>query len=218
MLTQLASVGCSTSGVILIQGNDRIKEYEEILSTLLPPTWLYKVLPENLGFCGGLNKGFEFFPHESFYGALSDDEFILTPGWDKILTKAAGDWYIAHGNDHWQSQFRIHGAMTFGGELVRTIGYLSPPGMWHWYMDNFWEHLGAQCGIRKYCKDVLVEDRHYLSGKSQYDDTYRMGESRKDQDAIVFHEWCKGSLELIRTIREKLPRQIFNWVGGSTSE
>lgn len=218
-LERLLIVGCSSPGIIIIQGKDMLDEYVATWNAIKAACpdgnrlkeWECLVLEENVGYCAALNFAYSRYPNEPYYGNITDDERVGTRHWDTKLVEAAGSWFIAHGNDHWQSEVRIHGLMTWGGELVRLCGGLAPPGMWHWWIDNYWETIAAECGLRKFLRDVVVEDRHYLTGKSEYDSTYKMGESRKDQDKIVFDNWLAQSKFLIDKIKASRPRLTFDF-------
>jgi hypothetical protein len=218
-LMRLTQVGCSTPGIILIQGTDTLIEYQQAWEEIKRVTpegnnlknWEFVILPTNLGYCGGLNEAFKLHPNEPWYGNITDDERVHSPGWDVKIPEAAGSWYVAHGNDHWQSEVRIHGLITWGGDLVRLCGGLAPPGMWHWWIDNYWETIAAECGLNKFVRDIMVEDKHYLSGKSEYDETYKMGESRKDEDKAVFDAWLAQARPLIEKIKASMPRKTFDF-------
>lgn len=151
----------------------------------------------NLGLCGALNYVFTQYPDEPFYGMITDDEFVATDRWDKILIEAAGKWNISHGNNGWQSDRRIHGFMTIGGELARIIGYLMPQGLWHWYSDDVYESIAAHTGLRKFCPEVKIENKHWMLGNAMKDDTYILSESRTVQDREIFLRWQKNELPQI---------------------
>ncbi len=185
VLDQIIEVGCSTQGVVIINGSTNYP------SLFLPDGWSVIKLPDNLGVCGAMQYAFMLYPNEPFYGLVCDDEYVFTPNWDIILTEAAGKDKIAFGNDGWQSGRRQHGYVTWGGDLIRRIGFLSLPGLWHWYHDDVWEHIAARDNLNVFCEDVRVEHRHYRAQKAEKDHTYEMGMSRHEQDREVFLEWRK---------------------------
>lgn len=203
VIEQINNVGCSTPGVLFINGSECLAEYQKIQ---IPTTWRWYWSEENIGVCAAMNKMFELCPDEAFYGLICDDEYVFMPGWDHILKDAAGKWKISHGNDFWQSHNRIHSYVTVGGDLVRECGWWALPGLWHWYHDDVQELLAKECDLRVFCKHVLTEHRHYLAGKATKDSTYEAGESKNSADAAIFHEWKNNySQELIKRIKEKMP-------------
>lgn len=199
-LEHIIKTGCSTAGKLIVNGS----EYPELP---LPKGWDVITLPKNLGYCGAMNWCFQEFPNEKFYGMIGDDEIVKSDGWDEKLIAAGGDWYIAHSNDEWQSHRRIHGYAAFGGELIRSIGYIAPQGMWHWYIDNVWEDLSGALGLKKMCEDVITEHKHYISGKAEKDATYELGESRAMQDEEIYCRWRQkefvGVVTRVRKAMEK---------------
>lgn len=187
LLDKIIEIGNSTPGLVIVNGED--PSYSDIR---LPKLWQMHVLPENLGLCGAMNWAFDNYPREPWYGLITDDELVHTPEWDETLVKAAGNWNISHGNEGWQSENRMHSSNVFGGDLIRTVGYWAPAGLWHWFIDNVWENIATDCDLRRYCREVRTEHKHYLAGKSLKDETYRLGESRSLQDEKVFRKWMEN--------------------------
>jgi hypothetical protein len=132
--------------------------------------------------------GFSRFPTSSFYGLICDDEFVMTPSWDTRLIEAAGDWCLAHGNNGDSSARFPHGFMTFGGKLVRFVGNLAPAEIRHAYFDNYWSLIAEACGIRRFCEDVIIDERHPRRGYPE-DATHALaGIGRKEADQW-FTKW-----------------------------
>jgi len=189
VIEQINKVGCSTSGIVFVQGREMQAEYEKALDGTLPDNWVLYFHATNIGCDPAMNWCFKNFPNEPFYGLVCDDEYVYTEGWDKILSEAAGEWNISHGNDGWQSENRIHSYVTVGGELVRACGWWSLPGLWHWFHDDVQEALAAACGLRVYCKDVKTEHKHYMAGKVQKDATYVSAEEGSEKDRQTYYDW-----------------------------
>lgn len=203
LATLVASLGrVTTPGIVVINGRQRLGEYLDIE---LPASWAYRILPENIGYCAAYNLIFGERPNEPFYGWLSDDEVMLTEGWDAKLAEAAGRAYLAHSDDGWQSRRRISGTVAIGGDLVRAIGYIFIPGLWHQYSEAMWERLAERCDIRRFCPDVRTENNHYLAGKAAKDATYREGEKHVGRDRSVYMGWVYRELpEIHARIKQPL--------------
>lgn len=190
VIAHIIGTHCTTSGVVFVNGHSHKEEYEKLK---LPPGWSMIIHPENLGACGALNWVFNNYPCQPFYGYIADDEYVYTKGWDAKLIREAGDWFVSHGNDKWQSGLRVQGYVCIGGALAREVGYLSIPGCWHWYgFDNLWETVAKNLGIQRFCTDVITEHKHFLNGKSAKDECYTLGESKKDDDAKIFQAWIES--------------------------
>lgn len=178
--------GISTPGIVLVNGPEQTELYR---SLRLPGDWSIAQLPQNLGICGALNLAFTSFRDEAWYGLVCDDEFVFTPQFDLKLVSAAGSWAIAHGNDGWRSEKRIHTYVVFGGDLIRLTGWWALPGLWHWYFDDVWEMIAQEFKLRRFCRDVQTQHRHFAAGQAPIDATYQSGESRTEQDKVRFHQW-----------------------------
>lgn len=200
VLQQIISVGCETPGILFVQSGEA--EYQDME---IPKGWQRILMSHNVGLCRSMNYVFEQFPKEPFYGLICDDEYVFTPGWDKRLLEASGSWNIAHGNDGWQSSRRIHTYATWGGDLIRTVGWWALPGLWHWYFDDVWEKIADECGLRRFCYDVKTEHKHYLSGKVPKDDTYLMGEARSQEDQWLYSKFMANDfLPLTSLIKSRM--------------
>lgn len=198
VLDQIIAVGCSTPGTVIINGSD----YPPLR---VPAGWDAIHLSENIGVCGAMQHYFKTHPNEKFYGLVCDDEYVFTEGWDKRLTETASTSFIAFGNDGWQSGRRQHGYVTWGGDLIRSVGFLSLPGLWHWYHDDVWEAIASALALNRFCHDVRVEHRHYRAKQAEDDETYRLGRSRARQDCEVYTKWRNEEFPaLIERLKKEL--------------
>jgi len=201
VIDQIKKVGCSSPGILLVNGGDPTPYY----NIELPDGWIFHYSKTNLGVCGAMNKMLREHPDEPWYGLICDDEFVLTEGWDKALIEAADDWNIAHGNDGWQSERRIHGIVALGGDLVRTLGWMALPGLWHWFVDDTWELLARECGLRRFLPEVRMEHKHWLAGKAVKDEINWLGESKATNDQNVFLTWVREEAAVtIQKVKERM--------------
>ena len=194
VIDSMVAANLSTPGLVIVNG-DPGNAYRSIR---LPAKWSIITFEDNRGVCGAMNWAFEQFPRADFYALVCDDEFVFTEQFDLKLIEAAGRWNIAHGNDGWQSETRIHTYATWGGELIRAVGWWSLPGLWHWYFDDCWELIASEFGLRRFCRDVLTEHRHYTAGRATFDPTYQAGQSRAGQDQAVFEDWKRDEWPALR--------------------
>lgn len=205
VLQQIRRVGCSTPGLLFVNGGDH-EPYKELE---LPDNWTIQFSDTNLGVCGAMNWCFNSYPDEAFYGLICDDEYVYTPEWDKKLIMAAGKTRISHGNDGWQSKQRIHAYATYGGDIVRACGWWAPPGLWHWFFDDVWELIAKDFKFRRFVPEVKCEHKHYLAQKSEKDETYEAGESKKDSDQANYNKFMN---EIYPALKENL-KQKFRYHG-----
>ena len=205
VVRRLIDKGCTTPGVLFVNGQDS-EGYDEIP---LPKGWFLHEHLENLGVCGALRLMFKTYPDEPFYGLICDDEFIETDEWDKTLIEAAGRWNLAHVNNGDTSLRWPHGFMTWGGDLVRAVGNLAPESMWHMFFDMYWNHLGRQCDLIKFCKDVHMKELHYTRGTASLDETNLAAQKYNQDDERWYSQWMidvseNGAMATCRKIRKAI--------------
>ena len=106
-------------------------------------------------------------------GFMGDDHCPRTYGWDAEYLKALREMGtgIVYGDDLLQGE-RIPTQVAMTADIIRALGYMAPPTLTHLYVDNFWKDLGRAAGCLRYLPDVVVEHRHPVAGKAQWDAGY----------------------------------------------
>lgn len=112
------------------------------------------------------------FTHVGFMG---DDHRARTHGWDLTLMESAGGG-LAYGNDLLQRSL-LPTSIVMHADIVRGVGRMVPPALWHMYCDDYWLALGRAgeghgCGIT-YRDDVIIEHMHPSAGKAELDESYQ---------------------------------------------
>jgi len=107
-------------------------------------------------------------------GFLGDDHRPRTEGWDRqYLDELHGlGTGIVYGNDLLQGE-NLPTQVAMTTDIVRALGYMSPPRLTHLFVDNFWRDLGKHAGCLTYLPDVIVEHVHPVAGKADWDPGYR---------------------------------------------
>lgn len=128
--------------------------------------------PPDSGHVGAINHGAaqalsEFAPFA--IGKLDDDHRPRTSGWDALLLDVLHDsgTGIAYGNDLLQGQ-NLPTAPVITADIIRALGWMGPPQLWHLYVDNFWKDLGEQADCLHYVPSVVIEHMHPVAGKSPW--------------------------------------------------
>jgi hypothetical protein len=121
---------------------------------------------------------------------LGDDHRIITNGWDKKLVESISNIKngIAYGNDLYQKE-NLPTAVLMDTNIIKTLGYMTPPEQQHLYLDNFWKDIGNKLGTLRYCPDVIIEHLHFSVGKSEEDSQYR------EINSIEMYEKDKASYD-----------------------
>lgn len=180
------------------------KRLHEYMEQKWPAGWQIKIV-EMRGNGPTYNDIFERYPNEPCYGFLADDAILDTPGILKQLEVEAGDWNIAYANDkHWGE--KLPTMPCIGGELARTIGFLSPPTITHWAIDNAWGVLGEKLQCLRYRADLTYTHLNPSFGTAPDDPTYQAARNSSPEWERVLRAWILNDLPSI-IARVKAARQ-----------
>ena len=143
-----------------------------------------------------------------FYHLANDDFIYHTKNWDITfadMEKECGKG-IFYGSDLLQND-NLCVAPFISGDIIRALGWLQMPGLYHLYGDMVWKNLGQILNILFYNKDVVIEHKHWLNNKELIDDVYKVTNSpamyKKDGDA--FKVWYEQQMDFdVQKIKEVL--------------
>lgn len=135
---------------------------------------------------------------------LNDDHVLETLGWDnKVLSQITGTNVIGT-NDGWTAPNRLGGATTFSTKVLKTLGWMFPPGIEHLYIDNVYEFLCAKAQCANILMDVMARHNHVFNpeAKAKKDDTHTSiytdswnHENSEGSPAWHFKKWLETSAE-----------------------
>ena len=129
---------------------------------------------------------------------MGDDVRIRTNAWDaKMLDEISSiPNAIAYGNDLYQGE-DLPTAVLMDANIIRTLGFMSPPTFRHLYIDNFWKRLGQELSSLKYFSEIILEHLHFTIGKAVEDDTYRESSSNKAflEDSEAYQYYINNNLD-----------------------
>lgn len=196
LLDSMVAHGMTALGVLLLTETDSCRaEYEAIA---LPEGW-FRVYVDHPGVdtAKKLRVAFGDYPASPWYGWIADDVSVETHGFEQRLVAAAGAWGIAGANDLWlvredvQKTRILSGACVFGGDLVRSIGYLVPDGLIHLYMDDVWETIARDLGNWRALMDVITPNNHPMKTGAAMDATTGAANAPEvyKADAKTFKRW-----------------------------
>ncbi len=187
VLEACVATGMSTPGVIHVNAGPMQDSYRALE---IPANWQVVYGEQDMSLGDVMRWFFASAPNEPWYGIITDDQVPVTPGWDKTLVEQAGTTKIVSSNDGWQAPLRIHGAVVFGGDVVRGMGYLVPEGFTHQFIDDLWETIGRETGLWYVDMDVMVEHRHPgKNGGVNWDISYQQNFARAPADQRRFQSW-----------------------------
>jgi hypothetical protein len=193
---------------------------EEYENQAWPEGWTFYTSPVEWT-APALQEFFEMDKERDYYGFIGDDVVLESPEAIEELVKEAGSWYIAYPNDKIQ-RHRLATHFCLGGELVREVGYLAPPGLKHHYMDQIWHTIGLNTGLLRYRPDVIFNHKHMIRGQAASDATYAkvyddQGQLRERLEAEareIFQLWVdKRAGKDIGRIKRRLLHEYegFSW-------
>lgn len=121
---------------------------------------------------------------------VGDDVVFETEGWDEQIT----DWMLGHHpgvcycNDLLQGE-NLPNNVFLSSKIVKAQGYMVPPVMKHYYIDNYWKDLGIRLGSIKYFPDIIIEHLHWSNNKAEKDELYSESEKMMGEDQRAFDKY-----------------------------
>jgi glycosyltransferase involved in cell wall biosynthesis len=136
-----------------------------------------------------------------------DDIIFRTPGWDDKVRESFAQWPdrigLVYGNDgFWDDRLCTHPFVH--RRWVEVVGYIAPPCLNRYYIDNWLFDIARYAGRCCHRPDVYTEHAHYGLGKATMDETYKLGDSFMATDGQTYRE-RDGER---REVADKLKRMI----------
>lgn len=153
--------------VVRIDSDD--KTYEEI--KLKYPEFIYEY-GDRKPFLDLLNDlALDYAEKYDYVGFMEDDCNFNTQGWETIFINKLmelGDSGIVWGNDLINTH-HIVGLPFMNSKIIKKLGYMCPPEIKYLWADHFWKNIGVAMNSLCYFPDVIIEHRHYSTGKREKD-------------------------------------------------
>ena len=185
---------------------DDPEDYDEQLSMF--SHWVTVIHGERIGFGPSLNELAKLAERDGYshLGMFGDDVVPKTQAWDVAWVEALGGRMgVAYGNDGLRD---LHSPdlpthYVVDTEVYRRLGYLSPPGIRHLFLDNVARDIGRYLDNFVF---VNVDIQHYhpwAVGEHVHDQTYEEGGRNRrirDADRKTYIRWA-GSRDWKRALR-----------------
>jgi hypothetical protein len=203
----------STQLVVAVDEDDpRLEEYRAVELPFLGALWV----GQRRRMCGTLNAvALDLLEDHAdsltgwqpdVIGFMGDDHLPRTEGWDVDVVDALDDLGggIVYGNDLLQGE-KLPTAVFMTAGIVRTLGWMVPPGLIHLYADNVWLELGSAMGRLRYLPGTVIEHLHPAAGKAVRDAGYAEANAPEIDaaDKAVFEAWVRdglpGAVQHLRT-------------------
>lgn len=176
-------------GLIVI--NEGFESYYESLK--IPSNWKIHSVKDCRFVRDKLNRTFEDFPNEDYYGVIGDDTIPETPGWDTFLANKAGSKNIAVASQVFIER-PAHGAI--GGDLARACGWIMCPATKHFYSDDALELIGTEFKCWHYYPEIRIAHHHFSVGLAPWDGVYQDRTDANDQRS--FEQWKVNDWPILR--------------------
>ena len=121
---------------------------------------------------------------------LADDLRPETMGWDVRVIEQLEPWRFVSTNDGLHAPQKANGCLAWGADLLRTIGYIFPPGIVHNYADDMIEQIGRATGCWTVDMSVMVRHEH-ASKTGKKDATSAKTNAAWAEDDRAYAEWGK---------------------------
>lgn len=141
-------------------------------------------------------------------GFAGDDHLPRTIGWAHRYLEELADLGtgIVYGDDLYQgARFPTEWAMTI--DIIQALGRMVPAPVHHLYCDNSIQDLGKGAQCIRHIPDVVIEHVHPIAHKTEWDEQYRMANSKTQyrEDGQRYNEWkatqLKQDVEMIRGLK-----------------
>jgi len=174
--------------IVLINQDD--STYDQIISNFSYPEFIYeKIAPQP--FLKILNNAaIKYACEYEYLGFLEDDCAFISNNWEEEIIKTIknnGPSSIVWGDDLLNHD-KVVGVPFFSHQFIKKLGYMSPPAFNTQFVDVYWLQLGQKLNTLHYLPHVIIEHRHFISGKR-----------KKDETSLKVSRECIGELEYYRS-------------------
>ena len=129
------------------------------------------------------------------FAFIGDDHRPRSEHWDLEFINNLDEFEtgIVYGDDLFQGK-NLATQVGMSGDIVRALNGMTPPGLIHLYLDNFWMKLGNDLGALRFLPNVVIEHLHPVAGKAQWDEGYKAvnAEEVYSADAQAFKEYIES--------------------------
>ena len=130
-------------------------------------------------------------------GFAGDDHLPRTEGWAKAALAGLREMGtgVVYGDDGFRHA-HLASSWFMTSDIVRALGRMVPAPVEHMYCDNAVMDLARGADCLRYLPDVLIEHRHPLAGKSEWDSGYARVNSAAQytRDEGAYLEWRAGDM------------------------
>lgn len=131
-------------------------------------------------------------------GFVGDDHRFRSHGFDAHVADDIGKLGggFVYGDDLAQRE-NLPTQVFVSSSIVRALGWMAPPFLWHLYVDNAWLEMGRALHRITYDPRIVIEHIHPAYGKAEWDEGHVRVNSTETygHDGTAFSAWRAGAFE-----------------------
>lgn len=143
------------------------------------------------GTCSALNYYFRLNPDRGYYGFIGEDCVLKTPNLPLVPMSC---YFAISWPDDGMRGPTLCTHPVLGGELVRDVGYLALPTLFHSFFDNVWHCIGQALDILHYEPSVEYQHNHPLTTGRSTDHVSEIVQRTFEADEAAFQKWRLNAL------------------------
>ena len=192
------TAGICTKGIVLVMESELLELKNEYDELVLPEGWTIRGLPGCDTQGDKVRAVWDEVKDLDWVGLIGDDNIPVSPHWDEHMVGGLQGWNFVSCNDSWQAPRRVANCWVMSGELLRTVGYIFPPGLNHLYVDDIWETIGRATQNWNCRMDILVKHNNHIMNKTE-DETHKKAYSDTNwaHDSAIYEEWVLNERDAI---------------------
>lgn len=170
------------NSVVIVRIDNDDKTYEEIKHQY--PEFIFEY-GERKPFLELLNEiAIKYCNKYNYVGFMEDDCNFNTKNWEINFIKKIneiGDNAIVWADDLINKN-NLVGLPFMNSKIIKRLGYMCPPEIKYLWADYFWITLGRSLNSLYYFSDIVIEHRHFTTGKRKVDDVSKIVDSFSEKD------------------------------------
>jgi len=131
-----------------------------------------------------------------YIGFMEDDCAFVSPQWESTFISkldSLGNNGIVWGNDLINRDY-IVGLPFLNSSIVKRLGFMAPPCIECLWADHFWKAIVDKFNSGHYFNDIVIEHKHYSTGKTLKDNVSNEIERIGHNDALRYSSYRVNGL------------------------
>lgn len=186
----LATSDNSNSDLVIIIDKDQKELYKGFSTAIFPGIIVvalekkYMLAPKLNTVARGVIRG--DFGKALGVGFMGDDCVFRSDDWEnRVYDKLILNKGLVYCNDLLKGE-EVPNNVFIHTEIIKKLGFMCPPVLQHYYIDNYWKDLGIRINNIHYFPDIIIEHMHHANQKAEKDALYTESERLLDLDKVAY--------------------------------